>query len=633
MNKLKVLLTVFILFISFSFMNGNVMAADNTAFSVVMDVSQKQGDNCYVITADISNSGTDFSGTYVVKISSNSYSSVGYAVDISIPSGGTKTYEITVPSEKVSVNENVYVNILNKNGKKVYEQELRGFFNSFSKEIILGTLSDKPDSLMFMDMGGNRVDINNESCRIRIKEADEKTLKDSINSYDILAIDRFDTTTLSDDTIAAVITWVKNGGRLILGTGEDVTRATAAFPADMLDATVYSGSFMDVPLWNDMELSNLYVCDIMYGDSYSYSSNNYVRPRSHFSGSVLLASISLADIDLDTNHKNDILVDFYTSAINYSSQNVESPMITTDEAERTLDYMEKPSGAASGIISFFIVIYVILVGPLIYIILKAMKKREKIWIVIPCISLAFVAIIFVVGLTMKVSKLNVKSIVVHDLIAENTDTYVFGYASKAAPWNVDVPGNFVFGTADGEYRYSSHLENNIATVNNRGDHFSGTFYPKGTFEVGLFDFRQTTKPEGKFDIEIDYSDINVDSNGYLVADIKSITNRTGKDLDYVFVFSPYGSQLIEGVKNNENTVITLDTSYTSSSYIGCLSQYANPIYKQKKYDEAAEVAAMLTGAEVFSHNCGGTIVAGVTKGKSVSDKNEQSWEVYISYEN
>lgn len=80
-----------------------------------------------------------------------------------------------------------------------------------------------------------------------------------------------------------------------------------------------------------------------------------------------------------------------------------------------VDTSRKPSAILYGII---LLIYVVLVGPVLYLILKALNKREKIWIAVPLVTLVFTAVMYATGFLYRINKPQVSTFTVIQLQEE-----------------------------------------------------------------------------------------------------------------------------------------------------------------------------------------------------------------------
>lgn len=91
----------------------------------------------------------------------------------------------------------------------------------------------------------------------------------------------------------------------------------------------------------------------------------------------------------------------YTISKFYGNDTERSSMYAGVDVARMSDLSNKPSVLLYG---FILILYVVLVGPVLYVILKKVNKREKIWIAIPIVTLAFTAIIYLTGFMYRMNK-------------------------------------------------------------------------------------------------------------------------------------------------------------------------------------------------------------------------------------
>ena len=91
----------------------------------------------------------------------------------------------------------------------------------------------------------------------------------------------------------------------------------------------------------------------------------------------------------------------YTISKFYGNDTERSSMYAGVDVARMSDLSNKPSVILYG---FILIFYIILVGPILYVILKKVNKREKIWIAIPIVTLAFTAIIYITGFMYRMNK-------------------------------------------------------------------------------------------------------------------------------------------------------------------------------------------------------------------------------------
>ena len=569
MKGLKVLILVLAVFCSGIFFGQPVLKAANTAFSSVVRVEQGSNKDIYEVVVEVTNLGKDYTGTLRLVVSDSSNNKTGYDADISIPAGGVKEYRFEVPIYAVSVSEITRVDIFRVEGKKDYSEQFKKVFTKFSNVLNVGILSDKPDNLTYLDFGGSFFNYNNVNYSIKINEMSGK---------------------LSSEEM------------------------------EKIDSSISSNGNNDS---NEFVLS-----DVMYGNTYNYSSFSFMRSKNKGFGSVTITMFSFADLGKEEDRFT-FLQNVFEDAMNSANQDSNNDYynkVNMGNVDNYLGYMEKPAKTASGAISFLIVIYIVFVGPIIYLILKSMKKREIIWYVIPAIAIAFVGIMFLVGITVRIKKATLKSVTIEHMSTGNKEAYLFGYSPKNESWGYTVKEGFITGGVIGDYSTSGSSE--LGSIKKTGNSLELTNLPKGAFELTGFKLIGKNESSGSIDFSSnseDFSipDFNIFSNG-------TLTNDTGYDLDYILIVMTDNNkyQLIEDIKNGDSVNINLDSSGSTYSYYGIQNKIIDPVYqKQKDYEKAAELSALFFTSEQVLQNSSVRVV-GIRKTNSLTNMNEQAWTCY-----
>ena len=585
----------------------------------------------FTVSIEVENPGSDFTGTLRLGVDYSGYS-VGYDVDISIPKGSTKTYNVNVPKSAAFAQGVVRVTVFDKYDKKVYAEKFRSIFSSQNGLLNVGLLADDPDSLTFLDNGGKKIEVNGEKNTVKLNTLDSSNVQSELNTLRILVINDYDTSTLSEETIASIRDWVKNGGILLLGTGENAERVFSGF--DDFDSNFIGLDVIETLEYSFVENkdSETYQAAI-FDENYDYS---YMTPYSHVKyvdrGFIIVSDADLADFAENEDVGSEEVENIYIGALsmNTSSSTASYSSLTSYTVENIQGYMEKPAKTGAGILVFLIVIYVALVGPIIYLILKAMNKREKIWIAIPVLSVIFVVFIFLISLGVRVKGINLKTVTAVNVDSNTEKTFLFGYAPDPNEWSIETKEPFEYGDMVNTYSYNSDSGVDAA-MKNKGDSTKLTFYPSQAFDTNCFMVYSQKKSSGDFILDLEEETYDSYSGNSGIED-GVVTNDTGVDFDYVMIITRSGSQLEEDVKDGEDVRLDLNKQLYASTYGSTmmLSDYAEKYYDKKNYDASGAVAAMtmvISDVDINSNN-NEFIVVGVRKQKSLTNENEASWECY-----
>lgn len=287
------------------------------------------------------------------------------------------------------------------------------------------------------------------------------------------------------------------------------------------------------------------------------------------------------------------------SAADAASQNLNNTYSGRDYSELELaaqaDTTRKPSALLYGAV---LLLYVVLVGPILYLILKAVKKREKIWIAIPIVVLVFTGIIFLTSLLYRVNKplVNTFSFITLEEGYKTEKVYTRITCPKAKQYTVAIQpeyGNIQYNSSGYDYSLfdTGSSDNPFDYMIKRSS--AGTelvLNNTSTFNTTTFNVQRTE--------ENDIGTIECDLQCYTAGFEGTVTNQTGYDLTGVVVnFERYYYQ-IGDLKKGEQ--ITIDQSklipaasggnYTFENlYRNMRGLYSdNKLYTQYKIDTMME---------------------------------------------
>ena len=71
--------------------------------------------------------------------------------------------------------------------------------------------------------------------------------------------------------------------------------------------------------------------------------------------------------------------------------------------------------------------------------------QEKIWIVIPIMSLVFVGFVALLSLGVKVRGLNIKTVEMHNISNNTDDVFILGYSAKPKEWTIETKDSYLYG--------------------------------------------------------------------------------------------------------------------------------------------------------------------------------------------
>ena len=527
----------------------------------------------------------NFTGTLRVIPEDNTLSTVAYGMDISLSADEEKTFQC-VPTS-LGYDGKIVIEVLNEKGKVVYGESHQVLVQGGGDKVTVGILSDDYSALSYFD--GIEIDMNGEKGTTSIFELTKDDFpKDSkaLTMVQYMIIDNFDTASFSTEQYDALKTWVQDGGVLILGLGSNYQNVLHVFTDSFVTGTLGTMGKKDVT-WDvlqdvseqsqteevdvedDVEAGCTLSMDCIEfqldgGEPFlENTTKDSAYTKKIGRGRVVVLGYSMGMEPMTSSASRKSIAQFIidgaeveaTSNKFYGSDSEGNTMYDGLDVAEMADTSRKPSALLYGII---LVIYVILVGPILYLILKKMNKRENIWVAIPIVALAFTAVIYATGFLYRINKPLISTFTVVQLQDDIKSEKI--YTSIVCP----KPKKYTVQVAQGYTGFRKNVNEYSYSMFGTGADASSFDYmlkenSKGT-EI-LFDTSepfQTTKflinKNSDNNIGTLDSDLTCSTTGFE----GTVTNNTCYDLkDVVVTFEDYLC-MVGDIKKGETA--TIDTS-------------------------------------------------------------------------
>ncbi|GAC1362678.1 MAG: hypothetical protein NVSMB44_18490 [Ktedonobacteraceae bacterium] len=207
---------------------------------------QYQDGNWVPIQVTLSNNGTDFSGKVSIHVPSSPYSNYNgsaptytYQEPVSLPPGSRKQVTLYIPlSLGTQGNRSpVSVDLLDNNNNKIASKT--GSPNSVSgNTVIVGILSTQPNNFGMLNSALSSV-LNASIIQTKILTATTfPTKAEILRNFDVIVLDNFPTQTLASDQVTSLQSWVNQGGVLIAAGGPEWQRTLGSLPASLLPVVI-----------------------------------------------------------------------------------------------------------------------------------------------------------------------------------------------------------------------------------------------------------------------------------------------------------------------------------------------------------------------------------------------------------
>lgn len=381
------------------------------------------------------NKGDGFSGEVQVIVYTGYMSKNSYAVPVELPKGSTKEITLNVPI--ITANRKFQVRV-ESNGKIIKEIE-----HSFKKIIspekpTIGVLSDAPNELRSLNgltlsqnqnnmydnmaykygvtmMGPSGQAMSVIEDPTEVFQLNKDNLPDSVEAlaaFDYIIIADYDTSTFSEKQIKAFEKWVEGGKELVIAGGTNGNKvysglSSALKPFEILgskkvsihqELEKYTGKKLPTDVLVDVSTGNLGNGKILLGDeanplaiSYKKSEGNILfiafdPTISPVSGWVSAGEMWKKLLNESRQSANDGTFN-YNYGMGYYKYGY-NPVANQVPEDQTPPYKS---------LMWIIAVYILIVGPLLYLFLKWKDKRDYSWGIIPIIAFLCIGIIYLAG--------------------------------------------------------------------------------------------------------------------------------------------------------------------------------------------------------------------------------------------
>ncbi|MFQ6101961.1 MAG: hypothetical protein ACE5OS_12120 [Anaerolineae bacterium] len=367
----------------------------------------RSGDWCPVYVV-LSNEGVDVEGELRVAIGGG----VGaepdvYARQVVLPAHSRKAYFLYLPPADSSSYHRPLVQLLDGNKVLSSEQVTVSWLDEGDR--LYGVTSGDPSALNFLS------DVAPASGRAAVAHLDLETLPpDPLiwEGLDVLVLNDVDTTALGAERRQALETWVAHGGHLIVGGGAGAARTVAgvADPSTgpLLPITVGGTRSVD-NLWALGERMGAPVAAGPYAVAEAVLRDGEVLIEQQ--GLILLArrtcgagKVDFLAFDAGLNpfatwDDNTRLWEFIVGAVTVGVQEfVVHDEYRARDAINAIPGLEPPSTLQ---ILAFMLVYTLLIGPINYVLLRKLDRRELAWLTIPALIVGFTACAYLTGFQIR----------------------------------------------------------------------------------------------------------------------------------------------------------------------------------------------------------------------------------------
>ena len=615
---------------------------EGSAFFIDAEMVNMNEDT-YDIQVTIENPGKDWEGTVRIVVDESYRMSTAYDVKLALPEGSEKQFVVKVSKAGIEqTNGTVYVYMVDKKEKVVWDETFYHLLTNGQMAIHLGILSDDYSSLTYLDMNGNKMYFWGDDYPIKLYELNQANLLDKLDNMQYLVIDDFDTAVLTREELDALNTWCYDGGMLIVGTGEYAEETLVSLSKEFVDIEYYEvnapGSVGQLYQYNDMvKGSVLHMANLMEGapdHNYNVMWTSAVMCYSYGDGVIAVAPYSLKELGWqgDEFYKDSYLdrvrfvSDLLQETANMSMSRYNNPY--SGKQYNVLNNISTVLRAMSvsntkldfNVLRWVIILYVIFVGPILYFILKSMKKRDYYWGAVAVTVVVTIMLVFLAGRGHEVKNTRVFSVITENIgNMGKSKAYLYAYDASLDEWSMKLKEGYEYAGKMG-YRnnwYSDEEGAYDSRVIQEGDRFSVGIVPGENFEDAYFVLgyaKDAQGTNGNLSGKNIYEDL-----GKLHG---VITNETDKDFSYYAVIVNDYVFLMEGWEAGETIDLqNQQVLYHNSDGTGYFERYQyNYLRDEYRYSDRTpeDISALAAiGAGIYNacleYDDVGIVIMGVTE--------------------
>ncbi len=473
----KCLGVLFIVFIAASLFSARVSAQGDEASGIVLQASAGfdsfyKAENGLPVRITVANSGRAVEGELQLTVSSASASdSVVYSAPISLPTQSNK--RVTLYPHLAGFVSELRIDLVDEQGRVIESTISERLSQLSADDLLYVVISPDPGELSFLEnLTGRRA-----NAAVAFLDADElPEVAAAWNAIDILVLNDVDTGRLSTAQIGALEGWASTGGQLVVTGGPGWQKTTAGL-GHMLPVSVSGSTSVDglpaleadtgVP-FRDPGPYLVATSSLVNGELLYHQDGLPVLARREWgSGVVYFLSLDpkLAPLlDWDGSEKIWAKIAGSVPSLPAWGKGVQNSYAAST-AVTSLPSLALPSLFQ---LILFLIVYVLVVGPGNYLLLKRINRRELAWVSIPGLVIIFSGLAYTTGFQLKGNEiiLNQMSIAYGQIGADQirVQTLVGLYSPRRATYDLVFPFNTLARPFDRDFGRLGG-SGNISTIN------------------------------------------------------------------------------------------------------------------------------------------------------------------------
>lgn len=502
------------------------------------------------------NTGQSLDGRIEVRLNRLNNATSTYTYPISLPNTSRKEIFLYVYPESYYLGRDLKISLL-ADRTEIASTNAR-LTTVRDNDLLFGVISEAPSDFNLL------ADLDPAGGEAFVSQIDMDGLPDrtaGLSGLDVLVISKVDTGAIKENQLQALGNWLVSGGRLIV-TGGPSWQKTAAGLSTLLPlapddtqsvsdlSPLISFSHSQLPIKGDAVITT---GSLRASAQTLASQSGYplVLERSMGVGSIIYLSM---DPSLEPLRSWQGLEDLYAGLlqVNKDSPGWAGGFRNWDFAAQAIASIPSLATPPALLFCGFLVLYVVALGPVNFIILRKLKRRELAWFSIPALVIFFSLLSYVIGIQMRGSRaLMERMAIVQVWPGSNTarvDGLVGVFSPSRSTYQVNIGSGFLAHPIPTSTRM---LGGGNWTIAENG---TGVTIPDMRLEVGGLDGfaveGNITAPEVDHDLKLSLAGTGASLEG-------QISNQSALTLHGAVVIAPGDTQQLGELKPGDTRDISI----------------------------------------------------------------------------
>ncbi|HZJ57011.1 MAG TPA: hypothetical protein VFD89_02090 [Clostridia bacterium] len=478
------------------------------------------------IVIEIENLGQDIHGDLEVLVNQDQGTAITYSRAAVIAKNSKKRFMLYA---QINTTQRKFKIDLKQKNKTLKSLELKSLKPMTLNKYLMGVITDDKPALGYWwrTLGGDSVFANHETVLINKDEIPHRP--EVMENFAMIVINNADTAVFTQEQQQVLGQWVNNGGILIIGTGSNASKTLSGLKPTIVDGQI-GNTIKSEPIEGIGNMS-LDLAGLSLQDSKTLMEDGgqaIIWGLNSGRGNIFIAGFDLGLEPFTSWEGNKT---FWERVL---TNNLKPSVIATLKGPDLSSSGYQPYGygynygireALSSIkaldlppftnLLIILLGYLLVVGPINYIILKKLDKREWMWFTIPGFVILFSIGIYGIGYSQKGSEVIINTISTISA-RENTatiDTYVGVFIPKRGDYNISIDGDVLmtpYGEGDMGYAYGSSFPSShggiIKAKVSQGNPSSITLYDSNVWTMRTLMYRGFKENLGDIKGDLYYKD-------------------------------------------------------------------------------------------------------------------------------